>query len=447
MGSTRTGLVLRRRKILSSSRNEGSQGDYLNYDTDTETEPLLVHDASTSVDRAHGGFRAASVKVKNLSQGNLVSSDDPKPWSSSDLVEESRCQVSFCEMTAKEMNQIVEWWSTNPNLENSDTVVLQRNSLNLEEKADDAAGSDEGEPTNESSPEGFALRMPTREKKHGPATCSSDNCHLLVEPPLRRDVSFFSLVKQGRLDHLSLSLSKGSGKSISIAVGSFVEDDDIHATVQQQHEEINRLLYQTRDMADQMAFLTETSDTEDDEDSNVVPDRESYLQPNLTDQPTKSKDILRKRNRDRQTRSNIFTAFSNIHDDFATLSLQLQWKDRSQIWLQHGLSRLETTIVSVLLVPHVPLPMLLFLVQRPRLFRATLLAFFVAAFVVLPFVGWYWFHVHIKHSTSPASVEFFTTQPYYTSDLHYSLQFAQPVASIFGNTFEPSAMEDEQWRI
>lgn len=427
----------RQRKLNRALRQDM---DY--YDTDNE---VLDNEDDTSIGTLSVRDRCTSPST---------------PVSTTELVEESNMQVDFCEMTAEEMNQILQWWSSKAWMEDVNQGSPSQNNSLLhvedEEEEDNKPTSDipnnslvyDTPPQSGVDLTDLALDGDETSAKHDTREVlfADESFNLLVDQPLPQYVSFFSPIRDESVNPDAPSTPKVDISTVDgiadFSLREFSSPEELHTSVQVQHDEVTRLLFQTQDMADQVAALTETSATEDDGDHNdastVCSSEEQQRVITPSKLPLPPRRSLRRRRRGKNLDS--MTLLSSSSEDSITKAyMQLKWRDHGRLWLLRQILRLEMILVSRCLVPVFPLPLLLYLMHRPKTLRSMLCTLIPLVAVGLPFLVWWYFPRRMSTTVAPLySLDLFLQQPYYSSTFHYSLQspsinFARDVWVVEGD--------------
>lgn len=387
----------------------------------------------------------------------------PSPVSTTEMVEESNMQVSFSEMTSREMEEILHWWTTMAGKEDNDnnqTKFAPNNSLlRLEEEQQaqhqateegtlenenvsvmssssapvfEAEGSSEDLIVMSAKEEGLQVEDVNEPMVHQAST------NLLIDQPLPQDVAFFSPIKAETSGVIGSS-TPNAGESFMTPFSNEIPDfnlrsvsspEEIHQEVCVQHDEVTRLLFQTRDMADKVAALTETSATEDDNDESA-----SFIS-DVSEIPTLPPPRNLRRRRRKTVNIDSFPPKSTDSVHSPSNCMQLEWHHHCRLFLFRQLMKLEMAIVARVLVPMLPLHYLLRVLHRPEAFRSVLVAFVVSVTVFLPFLLWWHFPIHKAATEAPLpSLNLFLNhQPFYASGIRYSLHTtlsSNPVREVF----------------
>ena len=367
----------------------------------------------------------------------------------SETVEESNIQVQFCEMTAQEMKQILDWWSTNVDNDDDDVPLAAvsifdqpQNSLNLPDDTD--------ADVNHLLSTSFISVTPSSPPDVSDVwNCTLDTPRnssfgLLIDQPLPQNVSFFSPIQDlSFLSYRDDETSEACSETFDftdLGVGAFFATTagDTQRYAQEQTEEVTRMLFRTQDMADKIASLTETSGAEDDtEDLDKDDDSLSTHDPVTTlpfislEYPRTVNTVFRRPARNKKVEQNIMTAIQSTRSEDSLL--KLYWRDHWRLWLRRRLMLVEAVIVSRCLVHLLPLPLLLYLMHRPKLFRSLLWSTLLLSFVAFLFVTLSWCRFSLR-VVAPVNVQLsldtFLRQPYYASELHYALQTPLPTATM-----------------
>lgn len=387
----------------------------------------------------------------------------PSPVSTTEMVEESNMQVSFSEMTSREMEEILHWWTTMAGKEDNDnnqTKFAPNNSLlRLEEEQQaqhqateegtlenenvsvmssssapvfEAEGSSEDLIVMSAKEEGLQVEDVNEPMVHQAST------NLLIDQPLPQDVAFFSPIKAETSGVIGSS-TPNAGESFMTPFSNEIPDfnlrsvsspEEIHQEVCVQHDEVTRLLFQTRDMADKVAALTETSATEDDNDESA-----SFIS-DVSEIPTLPPPRNLRRRRRKTVNIDSFPPKSTDSVHSPSNCMQLEWHHHCRLFLFRQLMKLEMAIVARVLVPMLPLHYLLRVLHRPEAFRSVLVAFVVSVTVFLPFLLWWHFPIHkaVTEAPLPSLNLFLNHQPFYASGIRYSLHTtlsSNPVREVF----------------
>jgi len=423
-----------------------------------------------------------------------------KKESTREIVEESNMQVSFCEMTAAEMNQILDWWSTPKKIRKAELTgtpnqVESGTGKNDSQKPKVSLVSDlnlplldqENDVSIEQALAGNSLMCSTPDSKSsnvignnfelgsvkhslfsGPLFSPSSPCESGMsngidgEEALPQDLSFYSSLKEvskfflfhDTSDTQETTSSKEDPQINNHSVFAFdlTGKDEVDLNVsfvaREQQENIARLVFDTQDMAERVAFLTETSGTDeadhDGDNASLMRERSSsHAATTLFKLPVITKSLHRRRRRRRQRQNAAqrnrscedMAPTTTTCDDSVDAWMQLDWKDHVHLWLFRQFMILETTFVSRCLFPVLPIPMLLFLIQRPKVFRYCLLVFVLFGVVIfvpclmIMMTLWYCYPTSGRVITDGApmpNLQLFLQHPYYESEHHYSLQSCLP---------------------
>jgi len=291
--------------------------------------------------------------------------------STDDIVEESKIQVHFCEMTVEEMNQILDWWSLNPDEmmkdENQQCLALHNSLAGLDSDDPSTCESDAEESDNDRSQAASLLDK---------ASTTEEDLSDFVPLLFPEESDYFDKLDNDENQTITTTSSDTCKK---FALKGSSDPQDVHLAAQQQHEEVARLLYQTRDMAEQMLSLAETSATEDDDDEDIAVNTHWS---SLTVASTHQLFNDSRSNDDGNSSNDGKPAITQTESDYKGRSrVPLCWRRKKTRWAKRRLMKLETTIVSKVLVPWLPSSLLLYGMHRPRAFRPLLLSAFLLLLV------------------------------------------------------------------
>lgn len=472
MKSTRSSQRSRARRSTRTVQRQ--QSDY-----DTDDESLRYPDRIEEEDSADDD----SICVREVFP--CIGNKPEEAVSTTELVEESKMQVGFCETTAEEMNEIMQWWSSKAGMEDDTqaSTCAPNNTLlgmsDLEDEKVEVEPQVEAElkqeppcylifsgdqplvePCVASEPvvEGVAKNETTgagaREIKSAEAIGLHDTPYnaakalVGVSPrpsmmgPEEATDSLLGRRAPLQSSYLTPQKASSSGVLVDQAVSpdpvfysplgdtnfctppvrdprelpdfsmrSFSSPDELHYSATIQHEEVTRLLFQTRDMADQVAALTESSATEDDIDASMRSD--SDLPPKLLPPLPPRRSSLRRR-RHCKVEADISTLKSCV-----STSVELRWQDYGRLWLLRQGKKLETTLVTRFVVPILPNRLLVHLMLRPKTFRKQMWAVLLLLAISPPLLIWYLFQTRLDITLAPLpSVELFRQKPFFDRYYH-----------------------------
>ncbi|CAB9522314.1 expressed unknown protein [Seminavis robusta] len=253
----------------------------------------------------------------------------------------------------------------------------------------------------------------------------------MTDDPLSQSDTLFPSIQDDEKENANI---------VHLGVADGSDQEDMRATAQEQHEEVTRLLYQTQDMAEKVASLAETSCTEEEEDEegNETDHDDECTGPLLEVVEgwlNAPRGGIRRRRR-KKLHSNIHNKSPSDQEVPSSSLLQLRWQDYAHLWFRRHRMSFETAIVRRCLVPVLPLPALLHLMNRPKLTRQLVWGTILLAMLGFPLILWLYFPQRVLAPVSvQPKLDLFLQHPYYTSELHYSLHAIRPLAGETTSTF------------